>query len=125
MSPGSRRSLTRITVFLASAVVIPALQLLAQDLVLTWIGVAALGLVAVILFRRRRQLRGTFFLPVAYIAWLAAVRFRIEGGVDSAGFMIGAFAFLVLFMVGLLADAFWSPYSDDLEELEYASRFRD
>ncbi len=126
MSPGLRRSWTQYLVVGASVVVlVPLLDALSQSLVLTWLGVAVLGVTSFLLFQRRRKFRAAFVLPLIYVALLAAVRLREQDGIDSAGFSITVGAFIFLCVTGLLADAFWSPYKDDLAEMEHLSQFKE
>lgn len=126
MSPSLRRSWTQYLVVGASVVVmVPLLDVLSQSLVLTWVGVAVLSVAAVLLFRWRRRFRTAFVLPLIYIALLAAIRSREQGGVDSTGFSVAVGAFVVLCVAGLLADAFWSPYRDDLAEMEHLAEFKE
>lgn len=126
MSPGLRRSWTRYLVVGASVIVMmPLLDALSQNLVLTWLGALVLAASTVILFRWRIKLRAAFFLPLIYIAGLAAMRFRVEGGIDASGFNIAIIAFILLCIAALLVDAFLSPYADDLAEMEHLSQFRE
>jgi len=126
MSPGLRRSWTQYLVVGASLIVmVPLLDALSQNLVLTWMGALVLVAATVILFRWRRALRAAFFLPLIYVAWLAAMRFRIEGGIDATGFNIAIVAFILMGIAGLLVNAFWRPYADDLAEMEHLSQFRE
>jgi hypothetical protein len=126
MSPSLGRSWTQYLVVGASVVVIvPLLDALSQSLVLTWLGVAVLGGATVLLFQWRRRFRTAFVLPLIYIALLAAIWSREQGGIDSTGISIAVGAFIVLCAAGLLADAFWSPYTDDLAEMEHPSQFKE
>jgi hypothetical protein len=126
MSPGVRRSWTQYVVVVASVIVmVPLLDALGQNLVLTWLGVLILCVAMVLLFRSRRRLRAAFFLPVIYIAALAAMRLRVEGGLDSTGFTVASLAFILICIAGLLTAAFWSPYADDLAEMEHLSQFKE
>jgi hypothetical protein len=126
MSPGLRRSWTNYLAVGASVIVMMSLlDALSQNLVLTWLGVVVLGVATVMLFQWCKRLRTAFFLPVIYIAALAAMRFRVVGGIDSTGFSLAIGAFILLCIAGLLADAFWSPYQDDIAEMEYRSKFKD
>lgn len=126
MSPGVRRSWTQYLVVGASVVVmVPLLDAVSQNLVLTWLAALGLAAATVTLFFWRRKLRAAFFLPLIYIAALAAMRFRVEGGLDSTGFTIATVAFILLCIAGLLTDAFWSPYADDIAEMEHLSQFRE
>ena len=126
MSPSLRRSWTQYLVVGASVVLmVPLLDALSQSLVWTWLGVAVLGVATVLLFQRRRRFRTAFVLPLIYIALLAAVRSREQGGIDSTGFSIAVGAFILLCLAGLLAGAFWSPYADDLADMEHLSQFKE
>jgi lysylphosphatidylglycerol synthetase-like protein (DUF2156 family) len=126
MSPGLRRSWTQYLVVLASAIVmVPLLSALSQDLMLTWLGVLVLCAMAVMLFRWRRRLRAAFFLPLIYIALLGAMRFQVEGGIDSTRFNFAIVAFILMCMSGLLVNSFWSPYADDLDEMEHMSQSKE
>jgi len=77
------------------------------------------------LFRWRRKLRAAFFLPLIYIAGLAAMRFGVEGGIDATRFNVAIVAFVLMSIAALLVDAFWTPHADDLAEMEHLSRFRE
>ena len=119
MSPGLRRSWTQYLVVGASVIVMmPLLDALSHNLFLTWFGVLILVATTAMAFRWRKKLRAAFFLPLIYIAGLAAMRFRVEGGLDSTGLSIASVAFVLLCIAGLLVDVFWSPYADDLAEME-------
>lgn len=126
MSPGLRRSWTRYLIVGASVIIMtPLVDALSGDRLLTWMGVAGLAGATVLLFRWRRKLRAAFFLPLIYIAALAAMRFRVEGGINSTAFATASSSFAFLCVAGLIAEAFWSPYADDLAEMEHLSQFRE
>ena len=126
MSPGMRRSWTQYLVVGAAVIVmVPLLDTLSENLVLTWVGAVVLLAATVMLFRWRNKLRTAFFLPLIFIAGLAAMRFRVEGGLDSVGFITASLAFVLTCIAAFLVDAFWSPYADDLADLEHLSQFRE
>jgi len=58
------------------------------------------------------------FVPLTFAPIVTALHFEQSAAAGSslvlAMFLLG----LLLFLIGLLATAFWSPYKDDLEELE-------
>ena len=91
----------------------------------TWFGILALGLGSVWLFQRRRKLRTAFLLPIIYAPTLAAAHFRVRSGVDAPEFTIAMLLFVFLCIIAALTDAFWSPYEDDLEDLEHQQQMRD
>ena len=126
MSPGLRRSWTQYLVVLGSAILmVPLLDILSENLVATWLGVFVLCVSAVMLFRWRKRLRAAFFLPLVYVVLLGSMRLRVEGGIESAGFSFAVVALVLMCVLGLLADAFWNPYSDDLAEVEHLSQFKE
>jgi hypothetical protein len=126
MSPGLGRTWARFAIVGPSAIVmLPLLNALSRSLILTWFGIVALGVATVLLFRWRRKLRASFFLPLAYLAGLSAFRLRFESGIDSIGFTVAICAFLLLCVTGLVVDAFWSPYEDDLAEMKYLANFKE
>jgi hypothetical protein len=77
------------------------------------------------LFTLRGKLRTSFFLPLIYAPGLAATHFRVSGGIDTPAFTIALLLFILLCVVAGLTDAFWTPYQDDLEDMEYISRFKE
>ena len=88
---------------------------------LTWLAVAALLALSVWLYLRRQSLRTAFFVPLAFAPIVAAL--HLQQSVPSGSILVvGLFLLgLLLFIIGGLATAFWSPYKDDLAELEYRS----
>jgi len=105
-----------------AVLLVPLSALTDQSFELTWLSVVALILATIWLFRRRRVLRTSFLIPLCSAPALAAAHYRFEKGIDSAAFAAALTLFLVLCVVGLLVDAFWSPRSDDLADLEQPSR---
>ena len=105
---------------LASALLMfPAIDLLAKSSVLTWLGAIFLIVTSYLMFRHRTKLRTSFLLPIVYIPALTATHFRITTGIDAAKFTVSTILFLVGCVAALLIDAFWSPYKDDLADLEH------
>jgi CDP-diglyceride synthetase len=104
---------------------VPIIDLLARSPFATWLGVTILAALSAWLFRLRRKLRTSFFLPLLYAPLLAAFHFRVSDGIDTPRFTWALLLFFALCVVAGLTDAFWSPYRDDLEDLEYSSRFKE
>ena len=71
------------------------------------------------MFRYRMKLRTSFLLPIVYIPALAATHFRFTKGIDAAEFTVAIILFIVACIAALLVDGFWSPYHDDLADLEH------
>jgi hypothetical protein len=126
MSPGSKRSLLRYFVILASSlVVIPLMSVLSRSSVMTWLAAALLLVSAIVLFRSRSRTRTAFLLPICYAPFLIAARIGVVRRSDSGAFTGVLLIGLVLVLSAMVVDGFWSPYKDDLEELEYRSTRRD
>ncbi len=126
MAPGLRRSWTMYAAVLGSVVVmLPAINLLSQSMVGTWLGAAVLLSASIWLFRHRRRLRASFVLPLCYVALLAGLRVRVTEGIDAAGFTASIIGFVGFCVAGLITEAFWNARADDLADLEHLSRFKD
>ena len=104
---------------------IPIMDAFAPSALATWLGVAIFAGLSVWLFRLRQKLRASFFLPLIYAPLLAAIHFRAADGVDTIKFAGALFVFVVVCAAAGLTTAFWSPYQDDLDDLEYFSRFKE
>ena len=122
MSPGAKRSLITSSVLLGTAVVlVPLLNLVGRNAFTSWLGVAFLVAAGIWLIRQRKKFRTAFLVPLVCVPFLIGTHYSHEQGYDSpvalGAFLIGVLAFLV----ALIVDAFWSPYADDLIELEYRS----
>jgi LPXTG-motif cell wall-anchored protein len=107
---------------MASVVVmLPVIHVLSKSATWTWLGVFALAVLSGWLFYRRRQLRTSFFLPLIYAPGLAATHFGLRGGIDAPEFTGTIVLFIFVCVAAALTDAFWSPYQDDLDDLNYVS----
>lgn len=123
LTPGLRRGWTRYFVVMGSAVVmLPVIELLAPHTIATWLGVAALALASIWLFRHRRKLRTSYFLPLIYAPLLTATHFRLARGIDAPEFTVSIVLAMLFCVIALLTTASWNPYEDDLADLEHLSR---
>lgn len=104
---------------------IPITNFLTPSALLLWLGMALLCATAVWLFLLRRKLRTLFFIPLCWAAFVGGIYFREHDGYHSVRFVVSISLFLLLFGGGMLVDAFWSPYADDLADQEWLSRFRE
>ena len=66
-------------------------------------------------------MRAIFLLPLLCGAFLAGVHFRNTYGSGSILFVASGIGFTILLVAWPLAELFWSPYEDDLANVEYLS----
>ena len=106
-------------------VMVPTADFFAPSFLLTWLAVAALCVLSVWLFLHRQKLRTLFLIPLCYAPFFSGSFFREHGGYESSGFTISIVLFFLLAIGGLLLDAFWSPYADDIADQEWLSQFKE
>jgi hypothetical protein len=56
---------------------------------------------------------------------LVAFHFRVGVGIDAPHFTVALLLFVIVAVVAALTDAFWRPYQDDLDDLNYLSQSKE
>ena len=97
----------------------------ARSSTLTWLTAVILCAAAIWLFSLRRKFRTLFLIPLGCIPFVTGIYFREQVGYDSSGFTVSMVLLLAIFVGGLLLDAFWSPYADDLADQTWLERFKE
>jgi hypothetical protein len=105
--------------------VVPITGTTARSGALTWLAVGALCVIAIWLFRLRRKFRTFFLVPLCWVPFVTGIYFRDHHGDNSSGFLVSITLLFVLFAGGMLLDAFWSPYADDLADQEWLEQFKE
>jgi hypothetical protein len=126
MSPAEKRSSVHSAILFGSVVIgFPVAGWLSTTGSFAWLAVAALLILSGWLFHKRLAFRAAFFVPLFFAPIIAALHVQGELPADS-NLALGLFVLsLLIFVVGALAEAFWSPYRDDFADLEYRSRGSD
>jgi len=121
-SPATKRaSVQSAVLFACSSVGVPVAFVLSRLGSFTWLAVGTLLALSVWLYRRRRSLRTAFFVSLGFAPIVTALHFEQSVPFGSK-VVLGLFVMgFLIFLIGGLATAFWSPYKDDLEDLEYRS----
>jgi hypothetical protein len=115
ISPATKRSLVEIALLYSFPLILLPILLLAQHLAGAIVLAAMLIIGSAMLFCKRRTLRASFLVPLAYIPFAAASYARAKGW--EAAFVVCVLLGLVLILATGLTNLFWSPYADDLAEL--------